>query len=292
MKIIKLEQRSDEWLEFRKSHIGASEIASIMGVDPWRTPYQLWCEKTGLVESQPPNKAMERGIFMEDEALHRFIAIKERFYEPMVGVYNRWDVASASFDGVSEDHKYMVEIKIPGERVYLEMKDVGIPKNYYYQCQWQMMINEKCKESEIFVYQTEHSNFSCLVFPDSLLHEKLLVEAKKFWECVLTNTPPALQPNECEFIFDPQFDSLVKHFDKLDVDLKHLKIIHESAKEDLKKYANGRSIKGFGVTVTSNLMTKSIDYKQLCSDLGIGEEIIEKYVKYSEPYAKITKYKV
>lgn len=41
-----------EWLEQRKSGIGASDAASIIGLNPWKTNVRLWEEKTSLIESE------------------------------------------------------------------------------------------------------------------------------------------------------------------------------------------------------------------------------------------------
>lgn len=41
-----------EWLDFRRTHVGGSDVAAIMGLSPWRTPYQVWAEKVGLVEPE------------------------------------------------------------------------------------------------------------------------------------------------------------------------------------------------------------------------------------------------
>ena len=41
---------STEWLETRKTGIGASEAAAAIGVSPWASPMQLWGEKTGQIE--------------------------------------------------------------------------------------------------------------------------------------------------------------------------------------------------------------------------------------------------
>ena len=38
----------NEWLELRKAGIGSSEVATIVGLNPWETPYQLWRRKLGL----------------------------------------------------------------------------------------------------------------------------------------------------------------------------------------------------------------------------------------------------
>lgn len=33
--------------EFRRSHIGSSDIAAILGKDPYKTAYDVWLDKTG-----------------------------------------------------------------------------------------------------------------------------------------------------------------------------------------------------------------------------------------------------
>lgn len=40
----------EEWLAARKSGVGASEAAAVLGVDPYKSRYSLWAEKTGKVE--------------------------------------------------------------------------------------------------------------------------------------------------------------------------------------------------------------------------------------------------
>ena len=41
-----------EWLEQRTKGVGGSDVAAIMGLSPWRTPAQVWLEKTGRVEPE------------------------------------------------------------------------------------------------------------------------------------------------------------------------------------------------------------------------------------------------
>ncbi len=50
MKIIDLEQGTPEWLEWRKNGIGSSDIATIMGANPYQTPYQLWEENLEMYQ--------------------------------------------------------------------------------------------------------------------------------------------------------------------------------------------------------------------------------------------------
>ena len=56
----------NEWLEHRKSGIGSSEVATILGLNPWETPYQLWRRKVGLDEPKTETFAMKAGHYLED----------------------------------------------------------------------------------------------------------------------------------------------------------------------------------------------------------------------------------
>ncbi len=46
--------------KLRQDHIGSSDMAAILGVDPWRTAYDVWLEKTGS-RSEPVVKGTEKG---------------------------------------------------------------------------------------------------------------------------------------------------------------------------------------------------------------------------------------
>lgn len=49
MQFLNLLQNTQEWEKFRLQKIGASDAPIIMGVSPWKTPFQLWLEKTGQI---------------------------------------------------------------------------------------------------------------------------------------------------------------------------------------------------------------------------------------------------
>jgi putative phage-type endonuclease len=59
----------EEWLALRTKTIGASEIAAILGVHPYATPYQLWASKSGLLPPVEETPAMKRGRILESVAL-------------------------------------------------------------------------------------------------------------------------------------------------------------------------------------------------------------------------------
>ena len=63
--IIKPKDRR-EWLKYRQSGIGSSEVATRLGLNPFDTPYQLWRRKKGLDAPVEENFAMKRGHYLED----------------------------------------------------------------------------------------------------------------------------------------------------------------------------------------------------------------------------------
>lgn len=46
----------------RRHFLGGSDIAAVMGLSPWKTPVQLWLEKTGRIQEDAPDKARQRRL--------------------------------------------------------------------------------------------------------------------------------------------------------------------------------------------------------------------------------------
>jgi putative phage-type endonuclease len=63
----------EAWLELRTGGIGSSEVGTILGLNPYETPYQLWRKKKGLDAPAQENFAMRAGHYLED-AVSRFYA--------------------------------------------------------------------------------------------------------------------------------------------------------------------------------------------------------------------------
>ena len=70
-RVIKSE-KTKEWHELRKTGIGGSEVASIIGISPWRSAISLWAEKTGLLPREEiKNDAIEWGVRLEAVVLDK-----------------------------------------------------------------------------------------------------------------------------------------------------------------------------------------------------------------------------
>jgi putative phage-type endonuclease len=56
-----------KWLEERKTGIGGSDIAAILGLSPWKTPLDVWLDKTGQADDTVANEeAVRWGTLLED----------------------------------------------------------------------------------------------------------------------------------------------------------------------------------------------------------------------------------
>lgn len=61
----------DKWLSQRSQGIGSSEVGTLMGVNPYESPYQLWLRKTGRDNTPKAETfAMTAGHYLEDAVSH------------------------------------------------------------------------------------------------------------------------------------------------------------------------------------------------------------------------------
>lgn len=61
-----------EWLNLRQNYIGGSDAAAVMSCNPWRTPFQVFAEKKGLVKRQPAGEAAYFGNLFEGLLVEEF----------------------------------------------------------------------------------------------------------------------------------------------------------------------------------------------------------------------------
>lgn len=139
-------QSREEWLEIRKTGIGSSEVATIVGLNPWETPYQLWRRKVGLDEPKPENAAMRNGHHLEDAVSKMWMDATGR--EIIKRSATDWIIRDNDrpFLQVSPDRTYWLgESRSPDAKGILEIKTTrmkvdpeDIPKYWFAQLQYQL----------------------------------------------------------------------------------------------------------------------------------------------------------
>ena len=118
-------ERHLAWLKSRKAGVGGSDMSTILGLNAFKTPYELWLEKTGRVEPEDISDkwAIVKGNALENELRKRF-----RAQHPEMIVTDGTDkqfisrektYLRASLDGIlqGEDGSFgILEIKTAGGR--------------------------------------------------------------------------------------------------------------------------------------------------------------------------------
>lgn len=109
-------QRS-EWLAERKSYLGASEIAAVLGVSPFDSAHDVWLAKTKGVQKEE-TIPMRRGTFMEPFIASEFErATGLKTTESRLYRHPKWSFLGCNPDRETEAHG------VSG--VPVELKDVG-----------------------------------------------------------------------------------------------------------------------------------------------------------------------
>ncbi len=179
-------QGSEAWKEFRRLHIGASDAATVMGLNPWRTSLSLWEEKV-LGWEKEANHAMARGTAMEKQAKDAYQLETGIMVCPMVAEDDIHPFISASFDGISQDLSRLVEIKC-GRSSHKLARDAEIPIYYQAQLQQQMYV-ANLEEIDYWSFDGTEGILLTLARDNQFIRE--LVEKEiNFWHCVTNLTPP------------------------------------------------------------------------------------------------------
>lgn len=140
----------EEWLTHRQEGIGSSEVATILGLNPWETPYQLWRRKKGLDAPKEETFAMKAGHYLEDAV--------SMFWHDETGrdIIKRsaidWLILNADkpYMRVSPDRTYWLsDSRKNSDKGILECKttqmtidEEDLPKHWFCQLQYQLGVAE------------------------------------------------------------------------------------------------------------------------------------------------------
>lgn len=131
-------QNTPEWLQFRRTRIGASDAPIIMNASPYKTLFELWHEKNADAESQV-NDAMIYGRKNEETARNLFETMTGFIMFPnfmATSDTNPWQVAS--LDGITIEGNAIVELKCANAKDHALASQGMLPPKYVPQVQHQL----------------------------------------------------------------------------------------------------------------------------------------------------------
>ena len=107
------EMTREAWLERRRAGIGGSDVAALLGLSRWKSPLDVFLDKTGQAEPTPDNEPMLWGRLLEPLVIAEFSRRHGITVDGLTGVLEHpehpWMLAS--LDGWAPDLKAVVEAK-------------------------------------------------------------------------------------------------------------------------------------------------------------------------------------
>jgi putative phage-type endonuclease len=186
-----------EWHEARKG-LGGSDIASVMDMNPWKSAFTLYAEKTGLIDSNiEPTMAMKMGTAFEPiirELFHQNNWEWLRVHETGTWASVEEPRSVANPDGIIEwDDGSLGVLEIKFSRMYWDK----LPEHYNLQVQHYLSVLGLKRGVVVAVAGGDWKEFD-VVRDDSLIDTmKRRVEA--FYGFLDTNTAPDYDGSESTY---------------------------------------------------------------------------------------------
>lgn len=188
----------EKWLEARALGIGGSDAAVIMGMNPYKSPYQLWLEKTGQVD--PPDLSGNQYVywgtknesniadwFQEEtgKKVKRLGTLRSKEYPFML----------ANVDRTVVGENAGLEIKTAGVRQYRKWKDDEIPDAYYCQCLHYMAVTGADYWYIAVLLGGNEAKWKRIERNEEDIQHLIIAETD-FWKLVETKTPPPVDGSD------------------------------------------------------------------------------------------------
>ena len=183
----------EEWLGSRNGCIGASEVATILGGNPYQSAHAFWCQKAGLLPPDDTNLAMRRGHYMEPFIADLYVEeTGNQVVDPGdYTVYAHPDLPyfRCTPDRLVCDTDMPVELKDIGHHIAQQMRDGEPPLTYQAQVQAQMEILGK-EEADLACFMDGRDFEIFRMHRNDRFIKAMLAEVAEFYERLQNGDPP------------------------------------------------------------------------------------------------------
>ena len=181
----------------RTGFIGSSDIAAILGLDPYTTILSLWAEKTGQIQPKDlsDNEAVEWGMRLEKIVAKKFadkhkvklIAYKKRFVHP------KYNFLTCELDTIIANTDESVEIKTCNAWKFKDWEQPDeIPAQYICQVMFALGLSNR-KIGHIAVLVGGQRYIEKKIIFDQKVFDSMVEKAVAFWQnYVLTKIMPTV----------------------------------------------------------------------------------------------------
>lgn len=184
----------------RARGIGASEVAAVLGLSHWRSPYDVWLDKTRRAASSAMSAAAAWGLRQEPLIAAYYAETHGvEMIEPGTLVHRQHPVAVATLDrivlGEAREWSYSLQIKTGRAAMARYWGDPGtdeIPEDYLVQVAWEMAVADvPFTDVAVLLDQCDYREYR--VARDFDLEEDLIERVERWWrDHVVADSPPPI----------------------------------------------------------------------------------------------------
>lgn len=190
----------EDWLAVRKGGIGSSDAGAAVGLNPYKSQLELWLEKTGRDTALPkldPNDEESPaywGNVLEPVVAWHYSKRTKNKVRRINAVLQHpdpdlaWMLANIDREVIGADDVQILECKtagINGARLWKE----GVPEYVQLQVMHQLAVTGKQAADVAVLLGGQHLEIHRIERDEQMIARLIELE-RKFWEYVVTDTPP------------------------------------------------------------------------------------------------------
>ena len=190
----------EAWLERRRMSIGGSDAGALLGLNPYTSPYALWCEKTGRItpEDISDKEAVRLGNDLEQYVAERWMEqTGKKVRKSNHFIYNsEYPFAHANIDRAVVGEDAGLECKTTSSwEILQQCREGNYPDTWYAQITHYMMVTG-AKRWYLGVLVLGKGFYEFTIERNEAEIAALAAAEAAFWQRVENNTPPELDGTE------------------------------------------------------------------------------------------------
>ena len=193
-----------EWLALRRKGIGGSDCAAACCLSRWKSPLQLFFEKTRGMKMEEDNERMAWGRTLEPIIRAEFakrsgLQVKEC---PFMFASQEYPFMIANVDGIvtePDNTKALLEIKTVSEHSAKDWED-GLPLEYYLQIQHYMAVCDLTKAYCATLIGGNNFNYQVIDRDNETINTIIALESDFWYKHVLKGVPPVVTDKDAELL--------------------------------------------------------------------------------------------
>jgi len=189
---------SPQWQEARRSTINGSEIAAVMGISPYESPFSLWHRKAGNVGDVEQDDVMYWGNRLEDVVREEFNQRNGRAFAP-VGLFRHHERSwqGGGPDGLDGGELYEGKTARYDEG-WGEPGTDEIPVQYRAQVLWYLdVFGYQVCHVAVLIAGSDYREYRVEASPAEV--EVMRAKAVEFLDTIKAGTPPPIDGHEATY---------------------------------------------------------------------------------------------